>query len=97
MQWREKTKHHVGSSMVSDSRDIIPYEHISQTHNNHQRDKHSRKESSELRSEDAAPTSSKKLASKIVTPSHENVTIRSNSANSHLCQIQSQGVRQVML
>lgn len=81
MQWREKTKHHVGSSMVSDSRDIIPYEHISQTHNNHQRDKHS----------------SKKLASKIVTPSHENVTIRSNSANSHLCQIQSQGVRQVML
>lgn len=38
----------------------------------------------ELQSNDADPTPSKKLASKIVTPSHENVTIHNKSATRSL-------------
>ncbi|KAJ4906576.1 Uncharacterized protein Rs2_10234 [Raphanus sativus] len=81
LEWREKRRHHVQLPMTSESRDIVPYEHGSRIQAIRRGNGPDDAEPLqimrvEVQNSGRVESASKKIASKIVTSTHDNVTIR---------------------
>ncbi|KAJ4906070.1 hypothetical protein Rs2_09728 [Raphanus sativus] len=81
MEWQERRRYKEKSPLLHEPRDRVPYEHGSGAQANRRGNSHDADEalqSSRHKDMNAGQLESatKKIASKIVTPSHDNVTIR---------------------